>query len=60
MVGQALQNTLKAGLKKRYTPEIKTAWNNVYEVVTKTMCSNFYTNPDILDDRLTDHKIKLV
>lgn len=43
-----------------YTNDVKNAWNEVYGVVTKTMCSDFYENEDILIDEITDHKIKIV
>lgn len=60
VVGKALQNTLKAGLKKSYTSEIRRAWDMVYGIVTQTMIGNLYDNPDILSDDLTDYKIHLV
>ena len=51
---------MKAGLKKECIPEVKDAWKKLEKVVTKIMCSDFYTNPDILLDELSDHKIELV
>jgi len=60
IVGQALQNTLKAGLKADYTPAVKDAWDQVFKIVSDTMIGDFYTNPELLTDDLTEKRISLV
>jgi hemoglobin-like flavoprotein len=60
IVGQSLMNTLKAGLKKQFTPQVKKAWDIVFKIVSDTMMSDFYNNPDQLSDELTDQKIEIL
>lgn len=42
VVGKGLLNTLKAGLKREYTPSIQRSWEIVYNVVQDTMIGEFY------------------
>ena len=44
VVGQALLDTLEAGLGAGYTPEVKAAWVAVYQILADTMMSDYYTN----------------
>ena len=51
IVGQALLETLEAGLGDKWTPQLKTAWSTAYKVISDTM---------IGDDTLDATKIKLI
>lgn len=44
IVGKALLNTLKAGIKREFTPGVSRIWEKTYNIVATTMMSDFYTN----------------
>jgi hypothetical protein len=60
VIGKAILNTLRAGLKKDFTRSAEQAWENTYKMISETMVGDLYTNADIMIDELTDHKIELV
>lgn len=45
-VGNALLFTLKQGLGSEFTPELKTAWTNLYKIVAEVMRSTAYSSYD--------------
>jgi len=60
IVGKALINTLKAGLKTEFSPPVRQAWEDVYKIITDTMIGEHYSNPELVSDELTQNRIELV
>lgn len=60
IVGKALLNTLKAGIKREFTPGVAKIWEKTYNIVAQTMMSDFYTNEDIMSEEFTPHKVTMV
>ena len=57
-VGEALLETLDAGLGEKFTPEVKQAWTEVYTVLATTMKNAAATVPQ--ENGLTERKKRLV
>jgi hemoglobin-like flavoprotein len=55
-----LINTLKAGLKKEFTPSVKKAWEDVYKCVSDTMMDAHHTDSSLVSEELTPERITMV
>ena len=51
---KALFMTLEQGLKKRFTQEIKTSWERIFEIISDTMISDHYDQGETEDDEQID------
>lgn len=60
VIGKALLNTMRAGLKDEYDKEINMSWREVYNALSIKMISNFHEDSDILTNEITEHKISLI
>ena len=57
VVGQALLETLEAGLGDKWTPQLKTAWSTAYKVISDTMIGDNYQGNLANDARIQGEKL---
>jgi len=59
-VGDALINTLKAGLRSNFNNNMEESWKYFYKLISEHMQYEWYSNPDLIGNELTEKRIKLV
>ena len=57
IVGQALLDTLEAGLGDKWTPQLKSAWTTAYKVISDTMIGTNYEGNLAHDAKMAGEKM---